>query len=151
MYQMTKGIITLCGSTKFKEQFNDANFWLTMNGYIVLSVGSFLHSDSDPAIKDIILANKHKLDALHKEKIDMAKAIMVIDVGGYAGESTKSEIAHAFKRGIPIYSYELSKDMSSKLTDFVLAEREKIKEWLKEYKNQIYTKKLETTRANRGY
>lgn len=116
-----QGIITLCGSTRFREQFNDANFWLTMNGWVVLSVGSFLYSDNDPAIKEIIQEHKDRLDHLHKEKIDLSRAVMVIDVPtpaapqGYIGESTRAEILHAKMRIRQIFSYTRSKAKSSTL------------------------------------
>ena len=38
---------------------------------------------------------KEMLDDMHKRKIDMADAIFVINVGGYVGSSTKSEIEYA--------------------------------------------------------
>lgn len=38
---------------------------------------------------------KKMLDDMHKRKIDMADYIYVINVGGYIGESTKSEIDYA--------------------------------------------------------
>jgi len=39
------------------------------------------------------------LDDMHKRKIDMADSIFVINVGGYIGESTRSEIEYAKKNG----------------------------------------------------
>ena len=42
---------------------------------------------------------KEMLDDMHKRKIDMADEIFVINVGGYIGESTRSEIAYAEKTG----------------------------------------------------
>jgi hypothetical protein len=36
-------VITLIGSTKFKQEFVQANFRLTMNGNVVISVGWFSH------------------------------------------------------------------------------------------------------------
>ena len=39
------------------------------------------------------------LDDMHKRKIDMADEIFVINVGGYIGSSTKSEIEYALKKG----------------------------------------------------
>ena len=100
-----KGIITLCGSTKFKNEFNYVSYHLTLNDYIVLSVGAFMHSDNDVEIKDEIITHKEMLDRIHKEKIEMSRAIFVIDVNGYVGESTKSEIGHAMDLGLPIYYY----------------------------------------------
>ncbi|HXG07305.1 MAG TPA: hypothetical protein VNI77_08285, partial [Nitrososphaera sp.] len=59
-----RNVITLCGSTRFREQFDDANFWLTINSHVVLSLGLFLHSDDDPAIRDVVLPRMTQLDEL---------------------------------------------------------------------------------------
>lgn len=101
-----RGIITLCGSTKFKEEFEEVNRRLTWSGWVVLSVGSFHHSEKDHDIAGQIIARKVKLDDLHKEKIAMSQAIVIItDPQGYIGESTKSEIAHAVRLGKTVYTY----------------------------------------------
>ena len=84
-------IITLCGSTKYKDMFLKINEQLTLDGNIVLMPGVFAHVD------DIKITNKqkHNLDKLHKKKIDMSDEIFVINVDNYIGESTKSEIEYA--------------------------------------------------------
>ena len=87
-------VITLCGSTKFKEDFERVNRELTLAGNIVISVGAFGHS-GDSFTDD----QKVMLDDIHKRKIDMADAIYVINKGGYVGESTKSEIKYALEHG----------------------------------------------------
>lgn len=89
-------IITLCGSTKFKDAFIETQKWLTLQGYIVISVGLFGHSGDDEVWAE---GTKTMLDDMHKKKIDMADEIFVINVGGYIGESTKSEIDYASKTG----------------------------------------------------
>ena len=89
-------VITLCGSTKFKDAFIDAQKRLTIAGNIVISVGLFGHSGDDEAMDD---ATKAMLDDMHKRKIDMADEIYVINVGGYIGSSTQSEIAYAARTG----------------------------------------------------
>ena len=83
-------VITLCGSTKFKEDFERVNRELTLAGHVVISVGCFGHSGD--SITDV---QKVMLDEIHKQKIDMADAIFVINKNGYIGESTKSEIKYA--------------------------------------------------------
>ena len=95
---MIKGytVITLCGSTKFKEQFLEVQKQLTLKGYIVISVGLFGHSGDNEVWKP---GTKEMLDDMHKRKIDMADEIFVINVDGYIGESTKSEIAYAKEIG----------------------------------------------------
>ncbi len=89
-------VITLCGSTRFKEQFLEAQKRLTLEGNIVISVGLFGHSGDEEVWAP---GTKEMLDDMHKRKIDMADEIYVINVGGYIGESTRSEIEYAKKNG----------------------------------------------------
>ena len=96
-------VITLCGSTRFKEQFLEAQKRLTLEGNIVISVGLFGHSGDDEVWTEW---TKEMLDNMHKRKIDMADAIYVINVGGYIGDSTRSEIEYATKNGKEILSLE---------------------------------------------
>lgn len=100
----TYNVITLCGSTKFKDQFMEAQKKLTLEGNIVISVGLFGHSgDNEVWDEDV----KEMLDDMHKRKIDMADEIFVIDVDGYIGSSTKSEIDYAYRHGKNIRYYSL--------------------------------------------
>lgn len=96
-------VITLCGSTKFKEAFIEANKKLTLEGNIVISVGLFGHSGDNEVWENMdegtLTKTKEMLDDIHKRKIDMADEIFVINVGDYIGESTKSEIAYAREKG----------------------------------------------------
>ncbi len=96
-------VVTLCGSTRFKEQFMEAQKRLTLEGKIVISVGLFGHSgDSevwDGMDEGMLSKTKEMLDDMHKRKIDMADSIFVINVGGYIGDSTRSEIAYAEAHG----------------------------------------------------
>jgi hypothetical protein len=85
-------VITLCGSTRFKEQFIETQKRLTLEGCIVISVGLFGHSGDEEVWKP---GTKDMLDDMHKRKIDMADEIFVINVGGYIGSSTRSEIEYA--------------------------------------------------------
>ena len=89
-------VITLCGSTKFKEQYLEAQKRLTLEGNIVISVGLFGHSGDDEVWSE---GTKAMLDVMHLRKIDMADEIFVINVGGYIGESTRREIAYAKNTG----------------------------------------------------
>lgn len=96
-------VITLCGSTRFKDEFMAANQRLTMAGNVVISVGFFDHTDLpeyDWATDASDL--KHTLDALHSQKIRMADEIYVVDPGGYVGESTRREIAYAESLDKPV-------------------------------------------------
>ena len=98
MYREKYKVVTLCGSTKFKNHFIKFSEKLSIEGNVVLSVGLFGHADNKfnsvitPDIKKI-------LDEAHKAKIEMSDEIFVINPYGYIGESTKSEIAYAQKLG----------------------------------------------------
>ena len=89
-------VITLCGSTRFKEQFLEAQKRLTLEGNIVISVGLFGHCGDDEVWTE---GTKEMLDDMHKRKIEMADEIFVINVGGYIGSSTRSEIEYAKEYG----------------------------------------------------
>jgi hypothetical protein len=89
-------VITLCGSTRFKDQFIAEQKRLTLEGNIVISVGLFGHTGDSEVWEN---ETKIMLDDMHKRKIDMADAIFVINPGGYIGESTRSEIEYAKKTG----------------------------------------------------
>ncbi|MGP1476623.1 MAG: hypothetical protein ACTTJK_04050 [Phocaeicola sp.] len=89
-------IITLCGSTRFKDEFMEAQKDLTLSGNIVITVGLFGHSGDEEVWKPGV---KEMLDDMHLRKIDLADEIFVINVNGYIGESTKREIAYAKSAG----------------------------------------------------
>ena len=89
-------VITLCGSTRFKDTFMQEQKRLTLEGNIVISVGMFGHSGDQEVWNDGV---KEMLDDMHKRKIDMADEIFVINVGGYIGSSTRSEIEYAKSTG----------------------------------------------------
>ena len=89
-------VITLCGSTRFKDQFMAEQKRLTLEGNIVISVGLFGHAGDDEVWME---GTKEMLDDMHKRKIDMADEIFVINVGGYIGSSTHSEIEYAKANG----------------------------------------------------
>ena len=96
-------VITLCGSTKFKDEFLKAQKDLSLKGNIVISVGLFGHSGDSEVWENMdegtLIKTKEMLDDMHKRKIDMSDEIFVINVNGYIGDSTKSEIEYAIKTG----------------------------------------------------
>lgn len=96
--QKTFKVITLCGSTKFKQQFEEVNARLTMEGNIVISVGVFSHANK----VELTNRQKEQLDKIHKQKIDMSDEIFVVNVGGYIGDGLKDEIKYAKLHGIPV-------------------------------------------------
>ena len=103
-------VITLCGSTRFKDAFMEAQKRLTLEGNIVVSVGLFGHSGDNEVWENMdegtLTKTKEMLDDMHKRKIDMADSIYVINVGGYIGESTRSEIEYAKNHGKKIVYLE---------------------------------------------
>lgn len=96
-------VITLCGSTRFKDEFMEAQKRLTLAGNIVISVGLFGHAGDAEVWENMdegtLTKTKEMLDDMHKRKIDMADEIFVINVGGYIGTSTRSEIEYAKMTG----------------------------------------------------
>ncbi|MEH1787532.1 MAG: hypothetical protein V7L23_18645 [Nostoc sp.] len=91
-------IVTLCGSTRFKDEFLEASKQLTARGVIVLSVGWFGHCEVGGIPDDV----KQKVDELHFRKIDISDWVLVLDVNGYIGQSTNNEIEYALKKGKPV-------------------------------------------------
>lgn len=98
-------IVVLCGSTRFYDAFQQANYDETMAGRIVLSVGFYPHAKAIHGHGEGVghdSTEKVALDELHKRKIDLADEVLVLNVGGYIGESTRAEIAYAEALGKPI-------------------------------------------------
>jgi hypothetical protein len=89
-------IITLCGSTRFRDEFIAEQKRLTLEGSIVISVGLFGHSGDNEVRTG---STKEMLDDMHLRKIDLADEIFVINKGGYIGSSTRNEIEYARKCG----------------------------------------------------
>jgi hypothetical protein len=84
-------IVCLCGSTRFKKEFEQAAKQETLAGKIVLSVGYFGHQEQVPPTED----QKRLLDRLHLEKILLADEVLFLNVNGYMGTSTKRELQFA--------------------------------------------------------
>ena len=98
-------IVVLCGSTRFYDEFQQANYDLTMQGAIVLSVGFYPHAKAEHGHGEGVghdSAEKIALDELHKRKIDLADRVLVLNVGGYIGASTRAEIDYAQRWGVPV-------------------------------------------------
>ena len=87
-------IVCICGSTRFVDQMRATNRDLTLAGVIVVAPG-----EADDLVTD---QQKTALDALHLRKIDLADRVLVVNPGGYIGESTSREIAYAHATGKPI-------------------------------------------------
>jgi hypothetical protein len=88
-------IVCLCGSSRFYDQFLLTSYHLGMSGCIAVMPAFYAHLTS-------VCAEKVTIGELHKRKIDLANRVLVLNVGGYIGESTRSEIDYAEGRGIRV-------------------------------------------------
>lgn len=91
------GVVCLCGSTRFRKEYQEAFYRLEHAGKIVLTVPCY---KDDPCCKSP--DDWDALDRLHRHKIDLADEVFVINVGGYIGDSTRAEIAYAASLGKPV-------------------------------------------------
>lgn len=95
-YSSTPEVITLCGSTRFEELFTLLNEKLTLDRFVVFTLGLFGQEKGQDKGKRIITERmKQDLDYVHKRKIFLSDAILIINPDGYIGESTRSEIQFA--------------------------------------------------------
>lgn len=117
-------IVCLCGSTRFFARYQEANYQLTMDGIIVLSVGFYPHAQKEAHNQEIACSPEQKkmLDRLHLAKIDLADAIHVLNVDGYIGASTLTEIMYAVIKGKEITFYEPEKAPDLELMKAILKE-----------------------------
>jgi hypothetical protein len=94
-------IVTLCGSTRFYEAWQQAIFDETVAGKIVLSVGFYPHAADKAHAAHVGITPEQKvaLDALHLRKIEISDEVLILNVCGYIGESTANELAHARRLG----------------------------------------------------
>ena len=95
-------IITLCGSTRFKDEFEFVAKELALQGHTVLSANLFAHADNIELTQE----QKIRLDNAHKQKISISDAIYVINKDQYIGESTYGEIDWAERLGKKIFFLE---------------------------------------------
>lgn len=91
-------IVCICGSMCFAEDIREANGQLTSSGVIVLAPGETSLAATGPVTAEL----KERLDALHRHKIDLSDRVLVVNPGGYVGESTRAEIAYARASGKPV-------------------------------------------------
>lgn len=90
-------IICVCGSLRFIETFKEAELQCVLDGNIAL-LPCLMFSDiqREYGVESDL---KMKVDELHKRKIDLCDEVFVLNVGGYIGESTRSEIEYAQQDG----------------------------------------------------
>lgn len=120
--RFTAPIVCICGSTKFKQAWISENARLTGLGNIVLSVGLWGHHERIEPDEE----TKKRLDDLHKRKIDLCDWVWVLDVGGYIGSSTKSEIEYAKAHGKPVRFLSLEFPNYTEPVDPIKAKDEEI-------------------------
>jgi hypothetical protein len=101
-------VVCLCGSTRFYQPFQEANFRETLAGRIVLSVGFYAHAVAEAHGQGVGITPEQKamLDRLHLRKIDLADEVFVLTQQCYIGESTFNEIKYAQRLGKPIRWWE---------------------------------------------
>jgi hypothetical protein len=125
-------IVCLCGSTRFYDEFQQANYDLTMQGAIVLSVGFYPHAAAVHGHGDGVghdSAEKAALDDLHRRKIDLADEVLVVsDPGGYFGESTAGEIAYAMTLGKPVRFAEVAAEARASQAGLITRGRTTLRE-----------------------
>ena len=105
-------IICLCGSTRFTEEMLIKQWELTKQGDVVLSwcalpndyyfeqgYDEIHHIGDQEDVKEIV-------DEVHKRKIDLCDEVFVLNIGGYIGESTRSEINYALRTCKTVYYQE---------------------------------------------
>ena len=110
-------VVTLCGSSKFKDAFIGITKELSLAGAIVIGLGLFGHADNLFG-EEITPEIKAMLDSAHRQKIDMCDAIYVINVNDYIGTSTLSEIEYAQDKNKKIFLLEPSKHIPGGLPQF---------------------------------
>lgn len=81
-------IITVCGSLKFKDEIMKVTEKMALQGNCMLSMIYPTNSD----IKSYTEEEKEILGKMHKERIKISNAILVVNVNNYIGSSTQSEI-----------------------------------------------------------
>ena len=91
-------VVTLCGSTRFKEDFIRAQEALTLAGNVVLTLGFYEHAEGRTLDPD----TEALLYDIHRQRMDMSDWIYVINRGGYIGPSTAGEIEYARSRGMRV-------------------------------------------------
>jgi len=97
-------VITLCGSMRFREEFERLDAELTLAGHVVLTPTAL----APPT--ELTVEQRARLGRIHLEKVAMADEVLVVNVGGYVGESTRREIEHARSLGVVVRFLEPQAD-----------------------------------------
>lgn len=98
---METKVVTICGSMKYVKEMMKIAFDLELKkGYTVIQCVYNPDSMNYEGIDTNIL------DRIHRKKIDISDAIYVVNIGGYIGNSTKSEIEYAKENGKEVIYHE---------------------------------------------
>lgn len=84
-------IITVCGSYKFEKEMKEITEKMALEGNCMITPIDLTKPNKEAYTEKQAIM----LDKMHKEKIKLADAILVVNVNGYIGNSTKSEIEFA--------------------------------------------------------
>lgn len=117
-------VVCLCGSTRFSDAYQQANLQETLAGNIVLTIGCDMRSDTDlfaDKTEAELNSIKERLDQLHLRKIDLADEVLILNVGGYIGSSTRNELQYAQQQGKLIRWLEPSSEQTNEPTTTYLA------------------------------
>lgn len=106
---ITLPVITLCGSMRFQEELTRLEAELTLAGHVVLAPAALPPSGLPPS-PGLTAKERARLGRVHLRKVAMADEVLVVNVGGYVGESTRREIEHARSRGITVRFLEAPAD-----------------------------------------
>ena len=85
-------VITICGSMKFIQEMMEISEKIELQGNVVLLP---IYNPSRPNKESFTIEEIAMLDKMHRERIKISDAILVVNVNGYIGDSTKSEIEFA--------------------------------------------------------
>ncbi|WP_200948029.1 hypothetical protein [Nocardioides sp. Soil774] len=89
-------VVTLCGSMRFRDDFERLDAELTLAGHVVLGPAALDRS------RELDAEDRARLGRVHLQKVAMADVVLVVNVGGYVGESTRREIEHARALGVAV-------------------------------------------------
>lgn len=89
-------VITLCGSMRFRQEFARLDAELTLAGHVVLTPTAL-----DPST-ELSAEDRERLGRIHLQKVAMADEVLIVNVGGYLGESTRRELEHARSLGLAV-------------------------------------------------
>lgn len=111
-------IITVCGSMKFYKEMMRTAEKMELYGNCMLVPIFPVNAEKEPYSEKEI----EMLSLMHKEKIKIADAILVVNVDHYIGNSTKSEIEFARSLHKEILYYT---DLAQECIDLAVEMRKK--------------------------